>query len=110
MPLRQFLDCEIDLLNANIVAIDQSDDYVSLTLQDDTPAGTVRVALVFDKESKDLRQWVLRARRGRAHLLALRRRKGRRDSAHSTFYVDPNLQPSTRRADSRLYSAADLAA
>ena len=44
---------------ANLVAIAQSDDYVSLTLQDDTPRGVVRVALVFDTESKDLKQWTL---------------------------------------------------
>ncbi len=59
VPLRQFLDAEIDLFKANLVAIAQSDDYVSLTLQDDTPRGIVRVALVFDTESKDLKQWVL---------------------------------------------------
>ncbi len=52
MPLRQFLDDNIDLFNANLVDVDHSDDYVSLTLQDDTPAGTVKVALVFDKESQ----------------------------------------------------------
>jgi outer membrane lipoprotein-sorting protein len=59
VPLRQFLESEIDLFKANIVAIGQSDDYLSLTLQDDTPAGIVQVALVFDLESKDLKQWVL---------------------------------------------------
>ncbi|HEX4297189.1 MAG TPA: outer-membrane lipoprotein carrier protein LolA [Devosia sp.] len=59
VPLRQFLDQNIDLLHAGLVAIAQSAGYVSLTLQDDTPAGTVRVALVFDKDSKDLVQWVL---------------------------------------------------
>src|SRR5690606_18710661 len=37
VPLRQFLESDIDLLAANIVAIDQSDAYLSLTLQDDTP-------------------------------------------------------------------------
>lgn len=59
VPLRQFLDARIDLLNAGLVAISHSDDYVELTLQDETPAGTVRVALVFDKTTKDLVQWVL---------------------------------------------------
>jgi outer membrane lipoprotein-sorting protein len=59
VPLRQFLDSEIDLFKANIVAIAQSKDYLSLTLQDDTPAGVVRVELLFDLESKDLKQWVL---------------------------------------------------
>ena len=59
VPLRQFLDAEINLFNANITAIDQSDDYASVTLQDDTPAGTVVVSLIFDKQTKDLRQWTL---------------------------------------------------
>lgn len=59
VPLREFLESDINLLRSNIVAIDQSADYLSLTLQDDTPAGVVMVDLVFDKESKDLRQWVL---------------------------------------------------
>ena len=59
VPLRQFLEDKIDLLNAGLVAINQSANYVELTLQDDTPIGTVKVALVFDKQSQDLVQWVL---------------------------------------------------
>lgn len=59
VPLRQFLDSNIDLLHAGLVAIDQSANYLELTLQDDTPVGTVKVALVFDKQSLDLVQWVL---------------------------------------------------
>src|SRR5690242_10883738 len=59
VPLRQFLDSEIDLLHAGLVAIDQSDDYLDLTLQDETPAGTVRIALIFDKATQELVQWVL---------------------------------------------------
>jgi|GEM_PF-402633 len=59
VPLRQFLEDKIDLVHAGLVAINQSANYLELTLQDDTPAGTVRVALVFDKESQDLTQWVL---------------------------------------------------
>ncbi len=59
VPLREFLESEINLLRSNVVAIDQSADYLSLTLQDDTPAGIVMVDLVFDKETSDLKQWVL---------------------------------------------------
>lgn len=59
VPLRQFLDDKIDLLHAGLVAINQSAGYLELTLQDDTPAGTVKVALVFDKQTQDLVQWVL---------------------------------------------------
>lgn len=59
VPLREFLESDINLLGTNIVAIDQSADYLSLTLQDDTPAGIVMVDLIFDLETYDLRQWVL---------------------------------------------------
>lgn len=59
VPLREFLESDINLMGSNIVAIDQSNDYLSLTLQDDTPAGIVMVDLVFDKETLELRQWVL---------------------------------------------------
>lgn len=59
VPLRQFLDSQIDLLHAGLVAINQSESYLELTLQDETPAGTVRIALVFDKQSQELVQWVL---------------------------------------------------
>jgi outer membrane lipoprotein-sorting protein len=59
VPLRQFLDSEIDLFNAGIVAVEHSADYFTVTLQDETPAGIVQVSLVFDKASKDLKQWTL---------------------------------------------------
>ena len=59
VPLRQFLDARIDLLNAGLVAYGESRDYVRLTLQDETPAGVVKVQLIFDKASQDLVQWVL---------------------------------------------------
>ncbi len=59
VPLRQFLESDINLFEANITGIDQSADYASITLSEDTPAGTVVVSLVFDKQSKDLRQWTI---------------------------------------------------
>jgi outer membrane lipoprotein-sorting protein len=59
VPLRQFLDSEIDLFNAGIVAVEHSADYFTVTLQDETPAGIVQVSLVFDKASKDLKKWTL---------------------------------------------------
>lgn len=59
VPLRQFLESKIDLLRAGLIAIEHSADYVTLTLQDETPAGTVRIDLAFDKASKELVQWVL---------------------------------------------------
>jgi len=59
VPLRQFLTDDINLFNANILDVVTSDTHMSITITDDTPAGTVEVALIFDKETKDLVQWTL---------------------------------------------------
>jgi outer membrane lipoprotein-sorting protein len=92
VPLRQFLDSKIDLFKANIVAVAQSDDYFSVTLQDDTPAGVVRVALVFDTESKDMKQWTLTEPSGAELTFSLY--DVERDVAipKSYFYIDPTFR------------------
>jgi outer membrane lipoprotein-sorting protein len=59
IPLRQFLGDNINLLNANVINITGSDGYISITVIDETVAGTVQVSLVFDVETKDLAQWSL---------------------------------------------------
>lgn len=59
IPLRQFLGENIDLLNANVIAVTNSDGYISITVTDNTVAGTVQVSLIFDVETKDLAQWTL---------------------------------------------------
>ncbi|KKB07969.1 LolA family protein [Devosia chinhatensis] len=59
IPLRQFLGSEINLLNANVVDVTTSDGYLSITVIDNTVAGTVQVSLIFDIETKDLAQWTL---------------------------------------------------
>ena len=59
IPLRQFLGDQIDLLNANVVNVVNSDGYMSITVIDETVAGTVQVSLIFDVETKDLAQWTL---------------------------------------------------
>lgn len=59
IPLRQFLGSDIDLLNANVVDVTTSDGYISITVIDNTVAGTVQVSLIFDTETKDLSQWTL---------------------------------------------------
>ncbi len=92
VPLRQFLDAKIDLLKANVVAIAQSDDYLSLTLQDDTPAGIVRVALVFDTESKDLKQWTLTEPSGSELTFSLYDVDKNVDIPKSYFYIDPTFR------------------
>lgn len=59
IPLRQFLGDQINLLNANIVNVTTTDGYISITVTDNTVAGTVQVSLVFDTDTKDLAQWNL---------------------------------------------------
>jgi outer membrane lipoprotein-sorting protein len=92
VPLRQFLDSDIDLLAANIVAIDQSDAYLSLTLQDDTPAGVVTVSLVFDKETRDLVQWVLVDPSGAELTFSLFDVQKGVEIPKSYFYIDPTYR------------------
>lgn len=88
VPLRQFLDARIDLVNAGLVAIDQSASYLSLTLQDETPAGTVRVALVFDKDTQDLVQWVLSSPDGSELTFSLYDVQKGIELPASTFYLN----------------------
>src|SRR5690554_1881117 len=59
IPLRQFLGDQVNLLNANVVDVTTSDGYMSITVIDETVAGTVQVSLIFDTDSKDLVQWSL---------------------------------------------------
>ena len=88
IPLREFLDAKIDLLNAGIVAISQSDNYLELTLQDETPAGTVRVALVFDKQTQELVQWVLTSPDGSELTFSLYDVEKGVELPNSTFYLN----------------------
>lgn len=92
VPLRQFLDSDIDLLAANIVAINQSDSYLSLTLQDDTPVGVVTVSLVFDKDTKDLVQWVLVDPSGAELTFSLYDVQKDVEIPKSYFYIDPTYR------------------
>ena len=92
VPLRQFLDAEINLFNANIVAVDHSADYFTITLQDDTPAGIVRVSLVFDKESKGLRQWTLVEPSGAELTFSLYDVEMGVEIPRSFFYIDPTFK------------------
>jgi len=89
VPLRQFLSDKIDLLNSNIIDFVQSDTYVTITLSDDTPAGTVQVALIFDKGTKDLSQWVLTEPSGEELTFSLYDVQKDVDIPKSFFYIDP---------------------
>jgi outer membrane lipoprotein-sorting protein len=59
IPLRQFLGDNINLLNANVVDVTNADGYMTITVIDETVAGTVQVSLIFDTDTKDLAQWSL---------------------------------------------------
>ena len=59
IPLRQFLGDTINLLDANVIDVSTSDGYLSITVIDETIAGTVQVSLVFDTDTLDLVQWSL---------------------------------------------------
>ena len=92
VPLRQFLDSDIDLFKANMTAVDHSDDYVSVTLQDDTPAGVVMVSLIFDKASKDLKQWTLVDPSGSELTFSLYDVEKDVEIPKSYFYIDPTYR------------------
>jgi outer membrane lipoprotein-sorting protein len=59
IPLRQFLGERINLLDANVTDVTTSDGYISITVIDETVAGTVQVSLIFDTDTKELAQWSL---------------------------------------------------
>lgn len=89
VPLRQFLTDKIDLLSGNIIDVTQSDSYATITLSDDTPAGTVQVALIFDKASKDLSQWVLTEPSGEELTFSLYDIQKDVEIPKSFLYIDP---------------------
>ena len=90
VPLRQFLDEKVDLLHAGLVAINQSANYLELTLQDDTPVGTVKVELVFDKATQDLAQWVLTNPDGSELTFSVYDVQKGVDIPKATFYLNIN--------------------
>lgn len=59
IPLRQFLGDKINLLDANVIGVTNADGYMTITVIDETVAGTVQVSLIFDTDTKDLAQWSL---------------------------------------------------
>ncbi|MGV8832626.1 MAG: LolA family protein [Devosia sp.] len=59
IPLRQFLGDTINLLDANVIDVSTSDGYMSITVIDETIAGTVQVSLIFGTDTLDLVQWSL---------------------------------------------------
>ncbi|MEQ1769237.1 MAG: outer membrane lipoprotein carrier protein LolA [Devosia sp.] len=94
VPLRQFLTDRIDLLNAGLIAINNSPNYVALTLQDETPIGTVRVDLAFDRASMDLVQWVLTDPQGTELTFSIYDVEKNIEIPRTYFYIDPTFTTS----------------
>jgi outer membrane lipoprotein-sorting protein len=88
VPLREFLTDKIDLLKSNIIDMSQSDSYATITLSDSTPEGTVQVALIFDKATKDLAQWVLTQPSGNELTFSLYDVQKNVEIPKSYFYID----------------------
>jgi len=92
VPLRQFLSDKINLLSANIINMTETDSYATVTLSDDTPEGRVQVALVFDKASMDLAQWVLTEPSGEELTFSLYDVEKNVEIPKSYFYIDATLK------------------
>lgn len=95
VPLRQFLEAEIDFFKTNIVDVVSSDTYMSITLSDDTPIGVVEVALIFDVQTKDLAQWTLTEPSGAELTFSLYDVEKNVEIPKSFFYIDPTFRPIT---------------
>jgi outer membrane lipoprotein-sorting protein len=92
VPLREFLTDKIDLLKSNIIDMSQSASYATITLSDSTPEGTVQVALIFDKATKDLAQWVLTEPSGNELTFSLYDVQKNVEIPKSYFYIDSSYK------------------
>lgn len=92
IPLRQFLGDTIDFFQANIVDVVTSDQYMSITISDETPAGTVNVSLIFDIATKDLAQWTLTEPGGEELTFSLYDVEKDIEIPKSFFYIDPTYK------------------
>ncbi|WDR07394.1 outer membrane lipoprotein carrier protein LolA [Devosia rhodophyticola] len=99
IPLRQFLGDQIDFTRSNIIDVTTSDAYLTITITDDTVAGTVQVSLIFDKNTKDLTQWSLVEPSGSELTFSLFDVQQDVEIPKSFFYIDATytaLDPSSR--------------
>lgn len=92
VPLRQFLQEKINLFEANIIDVVSSDDYISVTISDDTPIGTVDVSLIFDIATKDLKQWTLTEPSGAELTFSMYEVQTGMEIPKSYFYIDPRYK------------------
>ncbi|VAW23139.1 hypothetical protein MNBD_ALPHA11-1285 [hydrothermal vent metagenome] len=92
VPLRQFLTDEIDFLNGNISDVVMTDTFISITLFDESPLGTVEVALIFEIESKELWQWTLTEPDGSELTFSIYDVVKDVEIPRSFFYINPNYR------------------
>lgn len=93
IPLRNFLGDRIDLLKSNIVDVASTDGYMTVTISDDTPIGTVQVGLTFGTDSLDLKQWTLTEPSGEMLTFSLYDVEKNVEIPKSFFYIDPTYKP-----------------
>ncbi|WP_193337598.1 LolA family protein [Devosia beringensis] len=93
IPLRQFLGDTINLMDANVVDVSTSDGYMSITVIDETIAGTVQVSLVFGTDTLDLVQWSLVEPSGAELTFSLYDVEKDREIPRSYFSIPANYKP-----------------
>lgn len=92
VPLRQFLTDQIDFLNANLSDVVMTDTFISITLFDESPIGTVEVALIFERASLDLWQWTLIEPSGAELTFSIYDIEKDLEIPRSFFYIDPSYK------------------
>jgi outer membrane lipoprotein-sorting protein len=92
IPLRNFLGDTIDFTKSNIVELNTTAEYVSITVSDDTPIGVVNVTLVFDRQTNDLSQWTLTEPSGAELTFSLYNVEKDVEIPKSYFYIDPTYK------------------
>lgn len=92
IPLRQFLNDNIDFFSTNIVDLTRADNYFSITIADDTPSGVVQVSLIFDVATKELAQWTLVEPNGGQLTFSLYDVQKDVEIPKSFFYIDPTFK------------------
>lgn len=96
VPLRQFLTENIDFLNANISSVVTTDTFISISLIDESPIGTVEVALIFEIASLELWQWTLTEPNGSELTFSLYDVEKDLEIPRPYFYVDATYETISR--------------
>ncbi|MBS3850510.1 MULTISPECIES: outer membrane lipoprotein carrier protein LolA [Devosia] len=96
IPLRQFLGDTINLLDANVIDVTTSDGYMSITVIDETIAGTVQVSLIFGTDTLDLVQWSLVEPSGAELTFSLYDVEKDREIPRTYFSIPANYKPTRK--------------